>query len=197
MWYSSDIPFPPSIYRASLAIWMAFMQLFLFMIETCSTANSPLSLSLETWRIPRSPNEISTCIYANFFWISWKEARGTPNCFLSRTYWRARWKQYSAAPKVPQEIPKRALLRQEKGPFKPVTVGNIWDFGTLTSSITISPVMEALRESFPFILLAWRPFIPFSRTNPRITPLSSFAQTTNTSAIGELVIHILEPVRTY
>jgi hypothetical protein len=30
-----------------------------------------------------------------------------------------------------------------------------------------------------------------------MSPLSSFAQTTNTSAIGELVIHILDPFKTY
>ena len=46
----------------------------------------------------------------------------------------------------------------------------------------------------PSIFGAERPFIPFSRTKPRITPSSVFAQTTNTSAIGELVIHIFEPL---
>ena len=148
-WYSSLMPFPPIIYLASLAIWIAFMQLFLFIIEIISTANSPFSLSLETWCIPSNPREISTCMSANFFWISWKEAKGTPNCFLSSTYWRALWKQNSAAPNVPQEIPKRALFKQENGPFKPFTVGKTLDSGTCTSSITISPVIEALRESFP------------------------------------------------
>jgi len=38
------------------------------------------------------------------------------------------------------------------------------------------------------------PFHPFSRTNPRIVPSSSLAHTTNTSAIGELVIHIFVPL---
>ena len=36
--------------------------------------------------------------------------------------------------------------------------------------------------------------MPFSRMKPRIAPSSSLAQTTNTSAIGELVIHILAPL---
>lgn len=97
---------------------------------------------------------MSVCIYANFFWISWNEAKGTPNCFLSNTYSRALWKQNYAAPKTPQEIPKRALFKQENGPFNPFTVGNMFYLGILTLSITISPVIEAFRESFPLILLA-------------------------------------------
>jgi hypothetical protein len=64
------------------------------------------------------------------------------------------WKQNSAAPKTPQEIPKRALFKQSKGPFKPFTVGNIFYFGTLTLSNVISPVIEALSESLPLILFA-------------------------------------------
>ena len=35
--------------------------------------------------------------------------------------------------------------------------------------------------------------MPFSRMKPRISPASFLAQTTNTSAIGLLVIHILAP----
>ncbi|MNV97419.1 hypothetical protein D3C71_1925340 [compost metagenome] len=63
--------------------------------------------------------------------------------------------------------------------------------------MTISPVMEARSESLPPILGAERPFMPFSRTKPRISLLwaSDFAQTTNTSAIGALEIHIFEPRR--
>jgi hypothetical protein len=56
-------------------------------------------------------------------------------------------------------------------------------------------VIDARSESFCFICGADRPFMPFSSTKPRILPscASDFAQTTNTSAIGELVIHILAP----
>lgn len=90
-----------------------------------------------------------------------------------------------------------ALLRQEKGPFKPLTSGKIFLFGILTLSNTISPVVEALNDSFPLITFADNPFIPFSNMNPLISPFSSFAHTTNTSAIGELVIQVLDPLRTY
>jgi hypothetical protein len=57
-------------------------------------------------------------------------------------------------------------------------------------------VIEARRDSLPLIFGADRPFMPFSRTKPRIAPscASDFAQTTNTSAIGALEIHILAPV---
>ena len=52
------------------------------------------------------------------------------------------------------EIPNLALFKQEKGPLRPFTVGKIFSFGTLTLSKTISPVIEALSESLPLILLA-------------------------------------------
>lgn len=154
-------------------------------------------MSRDTCSIPNKPREISTFICVSLACTNWKAARGTPNCFRYRTYYLARWKQNSAAPRTPQEMPNLALFRQENGPFKPFTVGNMFSFGTFTLSIVISPVIEALNESFPEIRLAESPFIPFSRTNPRIYPLSSFAHTTKTSAMGEFVIHSLDPLRTY
>ena len=65
--------------------------------------------------------------------------------------------------------------------------------GTKTSSSTISPVIEARNESLPSIFGVDRPLLPRSTRKPRMTP-SSLAQTSATSAIGELVIHILVPV---
>ena len=67
--------------------------------------------------------------------------------------------------------------------------------------MTISPVIEARRLILPSIFGALRPFMPFSRMKPRMlswpptlpSASSSLAQTTNTSAIGLLVIHILAP----
>lgn len=176
---------------------MAFIQLFRLIIEIISTASCPFSFSLDTCNAAKVPNEISVCISASFFWINWNDANGTPNCFLSKTYWRALWKQNSAAPKTPHEIPNLALFKHENGPFNPLTVGNMFYLGTLTLSKVMSPVMEAFKESLPLILFACKPFIPFSRMNPRISPWSSLAQTTKTSAIGELVIHIFEPFKTY
>lgn len=73
---------------------------------------------------------------------------------------------------------------------KPMTLGSIFSSGTSTSSIAICPVMLALSENFPSIFGAVRPFIPFSRINPRILSLSlsHLPHTMNTSAIGEFVI---------
>ena len=80
------------------------------------------------------------------------------------------------------------------GPFRPRTSGKAFSSGQNTSSITISPVMDARSPTLPWIAGALRPFQPFSSTKPRIWPPSSLAQTTNTSAIGLLVIHILLPL---
>jgi hypothetical protein len=60
--------------------------------------------------------------------------------------------------------------------------------------MTISPVTEARRPNLPWMAGADSPFQPFSSTKPRIAPSSSLAHTTKTSATGELVIHIFEPL---
>ncbi len=59
--------------------------------------------------------------------------------------------------------------------------------------MTISPVIEARKPILPWITGADRPFMPFSRTKPLMSPASSLAQTIKTSAMGALVIHILQP----
>jgi len=136
---------------ASRAILIALMQLFLYIRDIISGANFPWSLSLATWYAAPSPREISVCQSANFYCTNWKADKGTPNCFLSEVYSKAYWKQNSAAPKTPHEIPNLALFKQEKGPLRPFTVGNIFSTGTLTSSIIICPVIDALKDSFPSI----------------------------------------------
>merc|ERR1712032_138583 len=88
---------------------------------------------------------------------------------------------------------RRALLRQEKGPLKPTTLGSMFSSGTATSSMKIIPVWEALRENLPSIFGAERPGIPFSRMKP-LSPPSVWAQTTKTSAMGEFVIQFLLPL---
>ncbi len=57
----------------------------------------------------------------------------------------------------------------------------------------IMPVTEARSENLPSIFGCVRPGMPRSRMKPRISPASSFAHTTSTSAIGELVIQVFEP----
>lgn len=124
-------------------------------------------------------------------------ANGFPNYWRSNTYCLAACKQNSPAPIVPHEIPNLAIFKQEKGPLRPLISGNLFYFGTFTSSITICPVIDAFKLIFPVISGADNPFIPFSKMNPRISPYSSLAQTTNISAIGELVIQVLVPFKIY
>ena len=85
------------------------------------------------------------------------------------------------------------MLRQPNGPASPLTFGSRFSSGTTASSSTISPVIEARSESLPSIFGVENPLVPRSTMKPRILP-SSFAHTTATSAIGELVIHIFAPV---
>ena len=61
----------------------------------------------------------------------------------------------------------------------------------------IMPVMLARRLNLPSIFGAVSPCMPFSRMKPRMSPASSLAQTTNTSAIGELVIQVFDPFSRY
>ncbi len=66
--------------------------------------------------------------------------------------------------------------------------------GTKTPSIMIMPVIEARSENLPSIFGVSRPSMPRSRMKPRMTSSSVLAQTTSTSAIGEFVIQVFEPV---
>src|SRR4029078_10164095 len=93
----------------------------------------------------------------------------------------------------------RGRLRQPNGPFNPSTLGSSASSPTSTPSITTSPVIEARSDSFSLIFGALSPLEHFSSTKPRILPscASDLAQTTNTSAMGELVIHILVPDSRY
>lgn len=140
-WYSSDIPLPPNISLAFLAISRAFLAEFFFIIEIISgvalknftttqmfvhsrksissiQAKSYLSssFSLPTLRQAWRPNEMSHIISTNFFCINWLAASGLLNCFLCRLYALDMCKQASAAPKAPQAIPYLALFRQTNGP---------------------------------------------------------------------------------
>ena len=92
-------------------------------------------------------------------------------------------------------MPKRASFRQESGPRSVDAPGNIASAGTRTSCSTSSDVTEARSEIFLWISGAENPGIPFSTRKPRISPSSVRAQTTATSAIVPLVIHIFAPLR--
>ena len=59
----------------------------------------------------------------------------------------------------------------------------------------IMPVTLARRLNLPSIFGVVKPFMPRSTRKPRRMPSSSLAQTTATSAIGELVIQVFEPLR--
>ena len=66
--------------------------------------------------------------------------------------------------------------------------------GTNTSSITISPVIEARSLTLPW-MAGGETFQPFEHEAADPAVVKSLAHTTNTSAIGLLVIHILLPDR--
>ena len=137
---------------------------------------------------------MSVDICASFICTSWFRASGLPNCFRSRVYSSAVFMQDSAAPITPKAMPKRALFRQLKGPLSPLTSGNMLPPGTRTLSIMIMPVTDARSENLPSITGVVRPGMPRSSTKPRMSPAGSFAQTMNTSAMGELEIQVLEPL---
>ncbi len=119
------------------------------------------------------------------------------NCTLSIAYSRLAFQQNSAAPNAPQAIPYLAIFRQEKGPLKLWTFGSILSSPTNTSSKNICPVIDALKANLPSSLGVVKPFESLSTINPLRIPCSSFAHIIKTSAIGELVIHVFEPLRRY
>jgi hypothetical protein len=78
---------------------------------------------------------------------------------LSSPYSLARAIESSRAPMTPQLIPYLALFRQENGPFKPCTFGNMLSFGILTLSMKMDPVSEALSASLFLIAGVSRPSV--------------------------------------
>merc|ERR1719265_1174495 len=97
---------------------------------------------------------------------------------------------------APQAMPRRAELRQANGPRIPVTPGSTFALGILTSSIWIMPVTEARSDIFPKMVGVESPLKLRSTRNPRtLLSVSVFAQTKQTSAIGEFVIQFLAPWR--
>jgi hypothetical protein len=56
-------------------------------------------------------------------------------------------------------------------------------------------VIEVRKPTLPWIAGAESPFAPFSARKPRMRPSSVFAQMRKRSAIGALLIQVLEPAR--
>lgn len=121
----------------------------------------PSSFILPSWIEAHRPSAASVLASTSFFWTSWKLARGLLNWILSKAYSLARFTQSSKAPITPKEIPSRALLRHENGPFNPATPGSICPEWTCTESMKIDPVTLARKASLWLILGAERPFIPY------------------------------------
>src|ERR1700733_8332756 len=117
---------------------------------------------------------------------------GLPKARRVLLYSSADSKHARAAPIAPQPMPKRASLRHESGPRMPVTSGSAWLSGTRTESNDSSDVTDARSDNLLCTSDVVKPRVPRSTRNPR-TPASVIAQTTATSAIEPLVIHILVP----
>ncbi len=91
-------------------------------------------------------------------------------------------------------MPKRASLRQLSGPRIEATPGSTASAGSRTSSMISSLVIDARSDTLRSILGALKPSTSVGTTKPRM-PSSVRAQTTATSEIEPLVIHILVPLR--
>jgi len=122
--------------------------------------------------------------------ISWFAASGRPNCLRSSTYWRAACQQNSAARAHPRQC-RSARFSAAHRALQSFTFGSRFPRHEHVVH-HISPVIDARRLNLPRSP-ARQPLHAFFETKPRTVPSSSFAQTTNTSAIGELEIHILLP----
>jgi hypothetical protein len=115
--------------------------------------------------------------------MSWLAASGRPNCLRSRVYWRAACQQNSAAPRAPQEMPKRALLRHPNGPLSPLYVRQQSVFGDKDVIEDHLTRHRGAQRQLSLDLGRRIARAAASTRNPRMTP-SSLAQTTATSAIG-------------
>ena len=98
-----------------------------------------------------------------------------------------------AAPTAPQAMPYRAWVRQPRALPRPTAPGSASSSRIRTFSSTSSLVTDARIDALVWMSWAENPGVCGSTRNPRTTPSSALAQTSATSAIEPLVIHILVP----
>jgi hypothetical protein len=127
--------------------------------------------------------------------VSWNPPIGLPHWTRVFAYSSADPKHERAAPIEPHTMPNRASVRQESGPFMPVTPGSTASPGNRTSSRTSSEVTLARSESLRCTSLAEKPGVSVGTRNPQI-PSSVRAHTNARSATLPLVIHIFVPEST-
>ena len=82
-WYSSRIPLPPRISRASEQTSLAFLALYILASEAIGPVNAPCCCSCAMRKQMSCIVVVSASMLASLFWMSWKLAMGLPNCSLS------------------------------------------------------------------------------------------------------------------
>ena len=102
---SSAMPLPPSMPRASRAMFSASRTLFIFPTEICSGRTTPCSFSRPRWSASSCAFEISQTMPANLRCDSWNAASGLPNCSRCSWYSSADSKHARAEPMTPQTMP--------------------------------------------------------------------------------------------
>src|SRR5260370_16225304 len=78
-----------------------------------------------------------------------------------------------------------------------MTLGKRFSCGISQSEKDKPEVTDARSDHLPWTSQALKPGVPFSTRKPRIFSSSHLAQTTATSAMEPLVIHIFSPLSTY
>lgn len=79
----------------------------------------------------------------------------------------------------------------------PTAPGSRLCSGTVQLSMYTEPVLDARNDALPGMTVVVSPVVSRSTTKPRTRPSSHRAHTTNTSATGAFVIHVLAPFSTY
>src|SRR5215467_4668212 len=125
---------------------MAVRTLLILPRLTCCGVIFPASLSRPRCSASSWARCRSASIQASLDWVSWKPPIFCPNCSRVRAYSAAASRQVLAAPVTPQAIPYRASVRQDSGPFSPVTPGSTASAGSRTSSKCSSEVTDARRQ---------------------------------------------------
>ena len=133
----------------------------------------PSSFMRPRRRQPCRPSAISVSMSASFFWISWLAASGRPNCLRSSTYCRAAVPAgLGGAQRAPGDAVARAVqagerafesahLREERS-LPGTNTSSMHDFAGDRGAQADLAVDRRARD---------RPFQPFSRMKPRMSPV--------------------------
>ena len=194
--YSSTMPFAPRIVARHARDLERQSTLFRFAIETCAGVDPPVVLQPTELQASSCALVISVTMSASFSCTSWNPAIGSSNCVRPSAYSQRRVvARHRRADRAPRDAVAR-LVQAHQRRLQAAASGQEVLFGDVAVVEDELGRDRGAQRVLALDLGRAEPGRPLLDEEPADLPSSSFAQTTATSAIVPLVIHIFAPLST-